>query len=76
MRMIKYKSFIEFLLMLCNEIPELGNHMVSEDEFIAMARQLGAPEEDVREFTAILSAGAYELEIMDEIKNADKILEL
>lgn len=76
MRMIKYEYFIKFLWLLCIEIPELANWMISEDEFVAMARQMGAPEENVREFIELVSAGAYELEIQDEIKNANKILEL
>ena len=76
MRTIKYKNFIEFLWLLCTEIPELANWTISEDELVAMARQLGAPEENVREFIELVSTGAYELEIQDEIKNANKILEL
>lgn len=76
MRTIKYKNFIEFLWLLCTEIPELANWMISEDEFVTMARRMGAPEEGIREFIELVSAGAYELEIQDEIKNATKILEL
>lgn len=76
MRTIKYKNFIEFMLTLCNEIPELGNWMISENDFVAMMRQMSIPESTAREFVEIMSDGAYELEILDEIKNADKILEL
>lgn len=78
MRTIKYKYFVKFLLKLTEAIPDLGNLEIPEDEFVAMAKVMAPDisESFIRDFVEIVSDGAYELEITDEIENADKILEL
>lgn len=78
MRTIKYKYFAKFMLELAETIPDLGNSEIPEDEFIAMLKAVvpGLPESFIRDYVEIVSDGAYELEIADEIENADKILEL
>lgn len=78
MRTIKYKYFVKFLLKLTEVNPDFGNLEIPEDEFVAMAKAMAPdiPESLIRDFVEIVSDGAYELEITDEIENADKILEL
>lgn len=78
MRTIKYKYFAKFILELAEANPDLGNLEIPENEFVAMAKVMAPdiPESFIRDFVEIVSDGAYELEITDEIENADKILEL
>lgn len=78
MRTIKYKYFVKFILKLTEVNPDFGNLEIPEDEFIAMAKAMAPdiPESLIRDFMEIVSDGAYELEITDEIENANKILEL